>query len=210
MATIPSKKIYREDMQAMAKYYSNGDKTWSQGLTVENSVIAVPVDVQFSALQDNQSLPVKSYGSKKNITRQYLDQTFNVAAGANFSITLKPNDYELRRMKVLRVFIPRPTGSTTGTHRLDLIVGTDDANDANFSVLSIRNSHDKPLETYANVVVGGGTDTRPSSEQLQQTAILNAIATPGYPIRIRYSNQTDAAQTSNITLRVAWEVEAIV
>lgn len=207
---LPSKKYYNNDIQGMTKAFSNGDGSYSPSIGISSSDVAVPVDIQFSALQDDQSLPVKSYGSKKNITRQYLDQTFNVAPNSSFVISLTPNPYELRRLKSLRVLIPRPTGSTTGTHRLDVIMGTEDKNDANFSILSIRNSHDKPLETFANVVVGGGTDTRPSTEQLQQTAILNAIATPGYPIHLRYANQTDVAQTSNITLRVAWEVDFIV
>jgi hypothetical protein len=149
--------------------------------------------------------PVTVNGRKAGVAVGSFDQTLNVAAGGSAIITITPTAGELWRIKMLRLYVPVPSGATSGSHGTVVGVGTPGVD---YSSLQITSLYNKGI-AITNNVINASDDSKPFDEMSQILAITNIVLTNAQPLKIYYNNNTNAAQTENMALRVTREVEYI-
>ena len=133
-----------------------------------------------------------------------VNQVLNVAAGTSTTIIITPPVGELWRPKYLYVYIPAPTGATTGSNRLDIGIGS-----ASNAILVDIAAHNVALTLVRNVIGNTATTKNPTNEGEQQRAILSLAASNACPLAIYYQNSTDVVQNGTLNYKLIKEVEYI-
>lgn len=140
------------------------------------------------------------------------DAVMNVSTDSSSVITVTPPANELWRIKNLQFVVPAPTGATSGYHYF-LVYGLGTTNVNKAYVLRAVSAYGDEIRLACNYIQTATYATnpkKPTSEQTQQNAVLNIVATNASPLKIHYFNGTDVAQTGTYTLEVSREVEYIV
>jgi hypothetical protein len=151
------------------------------------------------------SMPVTVNGRKVEVSASDYGQTLNVAAGGNANITVSPPVGQLWRIKSIYLYLPAPTGATSGSHQF--LVGHSIAG-SGYDLLFLSTAYNKTLMIRRNTIPT--VDLADPFDAISQIkAITSLVATNTCPLSLYYTNQTNATQTGNLTLRIAREVEYI-
>lgn len=147
-------------------------------------------------------------GRKASVVSSVYDQTLNVAAGGNTTITITPGAGELWRIKNMGLEIAQPAGASSGTHEIRIYVGNVDERQR---VLRDITAYTVAIVIISNAISNAqSTGTWPTSEAAQIASLSNVAVTAASPLKLWYSNSTNAAQTGTLYLAITKEVEQIV
>jgi hypothetical protein len=170
----------------------------------------VPVDADGDEkFTDANPANMKLTGRKLVVATGTYDQALNVSAsGGTATITITPPAGELWRVKGLYINLAPPSGATSGTHEIRVYQLSETVL---FYLYAASNYGDQIRIRGGYIDVATATNGKlPTTEQAQQNAILNLVATNDVPLGIFYKNSTDVAQTNTLNIFVAREVEYIV
>lgn len=181
-----------------------GDVTDAEatGSGVDGSLVALLKEVR-DLLTDGDAL-MQLNGRRVAVATGDYSQVLNVAAAGNTTITITPAADELWRIINILASVARPTGSSTGTH--DLEVGYD----TNNATLLVRSNFDQTVNISRNVAGTAAASAWPDSDASQRAAVAGMVVTNAMPLKITYRNNTDVLQDNTLSINVVREVEYIV
>ncbi len=148
---------------------------------------------------------IKLTGKNAALAYGRYDQEVNLAPGSNTSITIRPPQGELWRIRMLRVHIPAPAGATTGAHRLDVCLYT-----AQDNMMVLIEPYNRDLTIVRNMMLSATATTKEPADQTAQIQLITSlVCSYDVPLVIYTTNGTDAAKTGTAIIRVIREVEYI-
>lgn len=154
----------------------------------------------------NGNLKAVLTGRKLAVIQTDYSQALNVLASGNVLITITPPVGELWRIRGLYFYLASPAGAASGYGQLDIWQAGSSFSSA---ILRVSSTFGTAIEIFANTI-STGTNKWPTTEQAQQTAILNLVATNTSPLYMRYDNLTNATQSGTATIKLTREVEYLV
>jgi len=120
-----------------------------------------------------------------------LSQTGTVAhSGGTETYTIQPNEGFIYEVKCLYFYVAIPAGGTGGTQGLDIYSDGYAKTDNNW--ISLTQAHNSVLKIANQQYTG--TNEKPTLEQ--SYSANNIVASQTYPVKIKYTNNTDADQTN--------------
>ncbi|KIL38302.1 hypothetical protein SD70_27185 [Gordoniibacillus kamchatkensis] len=186
--------------QLTSRYYRF---RYDNGATAQGTFVLSQISERIDAF-NQMSLT----GRKAKVISATYDQVLNTAASGITTITITPPVGELWRIKVLAISAPAPAGAASGTHLFEIRSGV--ASSSYNAVMSAKSNFGDPATILDNYITSGTSSKIPTTEQAQQQAILNLVATNDSPLSIVYSNATNVTQTGTAIIRMVREVEYVV
>ena len=165
------------------------------------------VQLTGSNVANEEAIPVKVWKRHIEVQSSTFDEVLSVPAGGNVSLTIQPPEEELWRVKFLTCNIVSPTGATTGTHRIRLRAGS---NNARTEAVDVLNDYNKVVGLARNTFSTAHTSASPEDPFILAKNLEKIMITNKAPLTIRYDNYTDALQDHSITVGIVREAEKIV
>ena len=172
-------------------------------VTIEGSDIAVPFDLQYNNLTNEEALPIKPTAVVGRTVRLVNATSITaVNAGATENIDVSPTPGYQGKVLGLLLSCNAPASAATGNHYFKVLSGTA------FSPIRLLSVYNKVV-SYDYGEKGADTTASPADAKVLYETVSNLRLTTAMPIRIQYTNGTDVNQTSNRTIYLLIEEELI-
>lgn len=138
-------------------------------------------------------------GSEQELLEYDVSPTTSIAANGSYNnVTITPNVGLIGYLNAIYANIPAVSGASSGSHTLVIMAGTN----SNLAILYITAPYNTPIQV-AGLSVTSGTP-RPTTD----TSIVNALTKFAFdnnlPLNVRYTNNTNAAQTNARTYNIQY------
>ena len=154
-----------------------------------------------TALTDG-TLKAQLTGRKVQVRDVTATSTATVAAGATQNIDIAPTAGYIGRLRGLTISQAAPTSATKNTHYINIIVG-------GVALGQLSAAYNAKLALDYSTP-NTGTNSKPADGAALATVLSNIAFSSANPLRLSYTNGTDADQTSARYIYALIEEEAIV
>ena len=157
-------------------------------------------------ISESSPLPVQLSGRRIQVRVVNVSSSATVNAGATENIDVMPTTGYRARVLGLLTNIAAPSGAASGNHELYVQIGAS----LGVALVCIAANYSSIIFYTAGASANAGTTLMPTDVAAFNANLANCIFTPSTPLRLKYVNSTDAAQTVTRTIYIALEEEAIV
>ncbi len=135
----------------------------------------------------------------------FTTESLSVAPAGTHTVTISPSAGELWRIKLIRFTISAPLSAGSGTHSIAIVVDS-----TSYGIFAIATApYNKSCGFSRNVLLADNTGSPSTNPEIQHN-IASLICSADNPLKILYTNNTNAIQTFPIQIFMVWEVEYIV
>ncbi len=135
-----------------------------------------------------------SYGTALNVA----------GSGGLVTITITPPSGQLWRVRNMRFYLVAPTGALSGTHQLE-VAGI--SGGGNEMLLKASSNYGDPINISYSMAYTATGVKYPTTDEAFGAALRSIVADAAHPLKLYYTNNTDAAQTGTPVIVVTQEVE---
>jgi hypothetical protein len=163
-----------------------------------------PVADDFKPIET--AMPVQLTGSKVKVTEIIADSSVSIGAGLTGLVTIVPTAGYKARIINAMFEAPQIAGATTGTQEIDIYQGQEHVRN---SVGMINCAFGGGITYRSGKMATGGAFSEPPTGPELQSNLWHTEFTADTPLKIRYRNATDKAQSGTRIYRLVVVEEAI-